>query len=32
MRQVVSRTRRRLRNLAQDDERFAALADLPLAA
>jgi hypothetical protein len=32
VRQVVSRTRRRLRLLAQDDERFAALAELPLAA
>lgn len=32
VRQVVSRTRRRLRGLAQGDERFAPLADLPLAA
>jgi hypothetical protein len=32
VRQAVSRTRRRLRHLAQEDERFAALADLPLAA
>lgn len=32
VRQAVSRTRRRLRHLARDDERFAALADLPLAA
>ncbi len=32
VRQVVSRTRRRLHGLATDDERFAPLADLPLAA
>ena len=32
VRQVVSRTRRRLRGLAQGDERFAPLAHLPLAA
>ena len=32
VRQAVSRTRRRLRHLARDDERYAALADLPLAA
>ena len=32
VRQVVSRTRRRLVGLAGDDERFAPLADLPLAA
>ena len=32
VRQVVSRTRRRLRRLAAEDERFAPLADLPLAA
>jgi hypothetical protein len=32
VRQVVSRTRRRLRGLAADDARFAPLADLPLAA
>jgi hypothetical protein len=32
VRQVVSRTRRRLRGLAADDQRFAPLADLPLAA
>jgi hypothetical protein len=32
VRQAVSRTRRRLRTLAEDDERFAVLADLPLAA
>jgi hypothetical protein len=32
VRQAVSRTRRRLRHLAQDDERYAVLAELPLAA
>lgn len=32
VRQAVSRTRRRLRRLAAEDERFAPLADLPLAA
>ena len=32
VRKVVSRTRRRLHGLASDDERFAPLADLPLAA
>lgn len=32
VRQVVSRTRRRLRGLAEDDERYAALAELTLAA
>ncbi len=32
VRQVLSRARRRLRRLAADDERFAPLADLPLAA
>ena len=32
VRQVVSRTRRRLHGLATDDRRFAPLADLPLAA
>ncbi len=32
VRQVLSRTRRRLRALADEDERFAPLADLPLAA
>jgi hypothetical protein len=32
VRQVLCRTRRRLRRLAEDDERFAPLADLPIAA
>lgn len=32
VRQVMARTRRRLRALAEDDERFAPLADLPIAA
>ena len=32
VRQAVSRTRRRLRRLAEDDDRFAPLADLPMAA
>jgi hypothetical protein len=32
VRQAVSRTRRRLRHLAEDDERFAPLADLAIAA
>jgi hypothetical protein len=32
VRQALSRTRRRLRHLAEDDERFAALADLAIAA
>ena len=32
VRQAVSRTRRRLRHLAEDDERYAVLAELPIAA